>query len=282
MMRFRPFALFLFIWVISFGCRQTAVVPRLSQEAEQMLLGNPSGATPDVRNFNNFLLLKPQYALSYSRDRGTPNWVSWHVSRDWLGNTPRQDNFRSDPALPEGWYRVTSSSYSGSGFDRGHNTPSADRTKSEEDNAATFLMTNMIPQAPRNNQETWAGLEDYTRELVDQGQEVYVIMGSYGEGGTGSEGSAKKIDEGHVTVPSRIWKVLVVVPDGENDLSRITIDTRVIAVNTPNTNTVRPDWTTYLTTVDAIEEATGYDLLHEVSDEIEEALESQVDEGPAN
>ncbi|WP_237586919.1 DNA/RNA non-specific endonuclease [Pontibacter russatus] len=282
MMRFRPLALFLFIWAFSFGCRQAEVIPRISPEAEQLLLGNPSGATSDVRNFNNYLILKPQYALSYSRDRGTPNWVSWHVSRDWLGNAPRQDNFRSDPALPEGWYRVTASSYSGSGFDRGHNTPSADRTKSEEDNAATFLMTNMIPQAPRNNQDTWGNLEDYTRELVGQGQEVYVVMGSYGVGGTGSNGLARKIDEGHVTVPSRIWKVLVVLPEGENDLSRITAGTRVIAVNIPNTNAVRPDWTTYLTTVDAIEEATGYDLLHELSDDMEEALESQVDEGPAN
>ena len=143
-------------------------------------------------------------------------------------------------------------------------------------------MTNMIPQAPRNNQETWAGLEDYTRELVEQGQEVYVIMGSYGEGGTGSNGSARKIDEGRVTVPSRIWKVLVVLPEGGNDLSRITAGTRVIAVSTPNTNSARADWTTYLTTVDAIEEATGYDLLHELSDDIEEALESQVGVGPAN
>lgn len=278
-MRFRRLSLFLITWVISFGCQQTEVIPRVSLEEEQMLLGNPSGATADVRNYNNYLLMKPQYALSYSRDRGTPNWVSWHVSNAWLGSAPRQDNFRSDASLPEGWYRVTASSYSGSGFDRGHNAPSADRTKSEEDNAATFLMTNMIPQAPRNNQETWARLEEYTRELVEQGQEVYVIMGSYGIGGTGSQGTAKKIDEGQVTVPSRIWKVLVVLPEGSNDLSRITTDTRVIAVNTPNTNSLRSDWTTYLTSVDAIEKATGYDLLYEVPVEIQEVLESRVDKG---
>lgn len=278
-MRFRHLSLFLLTWLISFGCQQTEVIPRVSLEEEQMLLGNPSGATADERNHNNYLLLKPQYALSYSRDRGTPNWVSWHVSNAWLGSAARQDNFRSDASLPEGWHRVTASSYSGSGFDRGHNAPSADRTKSEEDNAATFLMTNMIPQAPRNNQETWAGLEDYTRELVEQGQEVYVIMGSYGVGGTGSQGTAKMIDEGQVTVPSRIWKVLVVLPEGNNDLSRITTDTRVIAVNTPNTNSVRSDWTTYLTTVDAIEKATGYDLLYEVPAEIQEVLESRVYKG---
>ena len=51
-----------------------------------------------------------------------------------------------------------STSYSGSGFDRGHNCPSADRTGSTADNTATFLMTNMMPQAPTNNQQTWAHL----------------------------------------------------------------------------------------------------------------------------
>ena len=279
-MRFRHLSYFFFIWIISFSCQQTEVIPRVSLEEEQMLLGNPSGATSDPGNANNYLLKKPQYALSYSKSRGTPNWVSWHVSKDWLGSAARQDNFRPDNTLPEGWYRVKSSSYSGSGFDRGHNTPSADRTKSEEDNAATFLMTNMIPQAPRNNQETWANLEDYTRDLVKQGQEVYVIMGSYGVGGTGTNGTAKKIDDGKVTVPSRIWKVLVVLPEGNNDLSRINSDTRVIAVNTPNTQTVRSDWGSYRTTVDAIEQATGYDLLSALPKDLQEVLESQVDKGP--
>lgn len=56
----------------------------------------------------------------------------------------------SDPALPEGWYKVTTSAYTGSGFDRGHNVPSADRTRTVADNSTTFLMTNIIPQAMTN------------------------------------------------------------------------------------------------------------------------------------
>ncbi len=282
-MRFRNFLHFLFICIVAVGCNScqpTEHIPRASVGQEHLLLGNPSGASTDVSNYNNYLLAKPQYVLSYSRDRGIPNWVSWHVSKDWLGNAPRQDDFRSDATLPEGWYRVTGSSYSGSGFDRGHNTPSADRTKTEEDNSATFLMTNMTPQAPDLNRETWARMENYTRSLVEKGQEVYVIMGSYGIGGTGSNGTAKKIDEGRVTVPSRVWKVMLVLPDGENDLSRITADTRVIAVNAPNVMSVRGDWSTYITTVDAIEKATGYDFFSALPDAIENALESRRDTGP--
>ncbi|OQP65401.1 endonuclease [Niastella vici] len=244
---------------------------------DNMLMGNPSGATNDVANYTNYLMVKTYYTESYHRDRGTPNWVSWHIQASDLGSTTRQDDFRADATLPSGWYQVGNTSYSGSGFDRGHNCPSGDRTASVAANSSTFLMTNMIPQAPTNNQQTWANLESYTRSLVTAGSEVYVIMGSYGTGGTGSSGTVNTIDNGHVTVPNRIWKVIVVLSNGSGDLSRVTTSTRVIAVNTPNINTTNSDWKTYRTSVDAIESATGYDLLSNVSTSIQSVIEAQVD-----
>lgn len=65
-----------FFLLLATGCKQSEVIPQrtdLTIEEEQMAMGNPSGATPDTANFNNYLMTKPQYALSYSRDRGTPN-----------------------------------------------------------------------------------------------------------------------------------------------------------------------------------------------------------------
>ncbi|NDK54776.1 DNA/RNA non-specific endonuclease [Pontibacter fetidus] len=271
-----------FIVLFLVSCKETEVAPQQSTvlDGEHLLLGNPSSATSDEGNFNNYLIERPQYALSYSRDRGTPNWVSWYVSKDWLGTTDRQDDFRADQSLPSAWYKVAATSYTGSGFDRGHNTPSADRTKTVEDNSATFLMTNMIPQAPNHNRQTWANLEDYTRDLVNDGMEVYVMMGNYGSGGTGSNGLAQTIDQGRVTVPNRIWKVLVILPEGVNDLSRITTTTRVIAVDTPNNSSISSDWGAYRTTVDAIETATGYNLLSNVDEDIQVVIERQTDRGP--
>jgi endonuclease G len=272
----------LLLFLFFAGCKQTEVVPKKAADLVpnvHLTLGNPSKATKDLVQINNYLIEKPQYVLSYSRDRGTPNWVSWQVSTDWLGTAPRQDDFRADASLPANWFQATASSYSGSGFDRGHNCPSADRTRSVEDNSATFLMTNMIPQAPQNNQETWANLEEYTRSLVRVGQEVYVIMGSYGAGGTGSKGPAQTIAAGRITVPERIWKVIVVLPSGEGDVQRITPDTRIIAVDTPNDNAIMPDWGMYRTTVDAIEQATGYDLLSNVPAAVQQVVEAKVDAG---
>ncbi len=64
-------------------------------------------------------------------------------------------------------------------------------------------------------------------------------------------GESRSIDNGHITVPNRVWKVIVVLANGSNDLSRVTNSTRVIAVNTPNINTISTDWKQYRTSVDA-------------------------------
>ncbi|MBW8683387.1 DNA/RNA non-specific endonuclease [Chitinophaga rhizophila] len=249
-----------------------------TEESKHLLLGNPSGAVANVTSPTNYLIDQTYYAVSYSRTRGIPNWISWHVGSNDIGNARRQDDFRPNTALPAGWYQVTSASYQGSGFDRGHNCPSGDRSASVAANSSTFLMTNMIPQAPNNNQKTWNNLEMYTRSLINAGNEVYIIMGSYGTGGTGSNGSTtRSIDNGRVTVPSNIWKVIVVLPEDDNDLSRITKSTRVIAVNTPNINSINSDWKKYLTTVDAIEEATGYDLLSALPLDVQKVIEAKID-----
>ncbi|AII54282.1 DNA/RNA non-specific endonuclease [Hymenobacter sp. APR13] len=260
----------------------TAPPPPVAGDNQHLTMGNPSGAVADLGMPTNYLLEKTQYALSYHRDRGTPNWVSWYLAPVWIGSASRQNDFRADPTLPAGWYQVGSGSYSGSGFDRGHNCPSADRTSTVADNSATFLMTNMIPQAPNNNQQSWADLENYGRTLVDAGNELYIIMGAYGKGGTGSAGYAETLDQGRVQVPRRVWKVIVVLPRGTNDVSRVSAATRIIAIDTPNDNGMVRGWGQYRTSVDAIEAATGLDLLSALPTSVQQVVEAQVDSGPTN
>lgn len=261
----------------SFDLTINNAVPGVLADNDHMLFGNPSNAVMIVDSFSNYLMRKTYYATSYSRDRGIPNWVSWHLYSPDLGSTPRQDDFRPDNTLPAGWYQVPEFAYSGSGFDRGHNTPSGDRTSRVAANSSTFLMTNMIPQAPVLNQQTWAILEDSLRRLVNAGFELYIIMGSYGNGGTGNLGFATTIDGGRVAVPASVWKIAVVIPNGNNDTSRVNTSTRVIAVNIPNTNSVSSNWKNYRVSTDAIETATGYDLLNRLPAAVQTILEARVD-----
>lgn len=148
---------------VSFAIRAEA---DLNLGSAHLQMGNPSQAALEVGNPSNYLLIKPQYVVSYNRDRGIPNWVSWQLNQNWLGTAKRQGDFRPDATLPSDWYRVRPSDYIGSGFDRGHVVSSEDRGRTIQNNSATFLMTNMLPQAPDSNRAVWANFEEYCRSLV--------------------------------------------------------------------------------------------------------------------
>lgn len=242
----------------------------VSGDNSNLLMGNPSNAVADAAGApNNYLLVSRYYTSSYSRDRATPNWVSWHLEKSNYGTVSRTDNYQPNNTLPATWYRVANSSYNASGYSRGHNCPSGDRTSSTEANNAVFLMTNMIPQTSSNNGGVWNNLENYARSLTDAGNECYIIMGSYGNKGT--------IDNGKIVIPANIWKVIVVLPAGNNDISRIDANTRIICVNTPNDATVNSDWKTFRVSLKAIEDATGYTLLSSLPAAVKQALLTKVD-----
>ncbi len=238
--------------------------------AAQMLLGNPSGATNLPLNQNNFLLVRPQYALAYNEDGGRPNWVSWHLSKQDIG-TQERGQFQPDTGLPPGFRRVRPSDYTRSGYDRGHHCPSKDRSAGRSDNDATFLMGNIMPQAPGNNQGPWAKLEDYCRDLTGQGKELYIVCG--GGGGT------RRIGRGAVTVPAFTWKVVVVLPEqAGDDLRRVSASTRVIAVRVPNISTVKNRaWRSSRVSVRDVERSTGYELLSNVARPVQDTIETRVD-----
>jgi endonuclease G, mitochondrial len=234
-----------------------------------LLLGNASNAATGA---DNFLLERPQYTMSFNRARGGPNWVAWHVDAADLGEADR-GKFRPDPDLPASW-RITPKDYSNSGYDRGHMCPSADRNGSRQDNDTTFYMSNMVPQTAALNQHVWADLENYVRDTVRAGNEVYQICGVTGEKET--------IANGKVTVPASCWKVILVLPESRGDLARITAQTRVIAVSMPNEQSdelQNGDWRTYLTSVKKLENATGLNFFAALPKKVEKSLESKVDRG---
>jgi endonuclease G, mitochondrial len=238
------------------------VNPTQPSDNDHILLGNPTNAQPSAANGNNYLKDNIYYKLAYSSSRGIPVWVSWHLQSSDLGTAPRQDDFRPDN-LPSAWYAVTTSSYSNSNFDRGHNCPSADRTSTIAANSSTFLMTNIIPQAPNMNQGPWEGLEDFIRNtLVGTANEAYIVMGNYGTGGTGTAGQVNTIDNGFVTVPKMVYKVAVIMPKGNNDLARLDTTAKVVVVNMPNNNTLytttstgKNAWRNYIVTITQLEQA---------------------------
>lgn len=269
----------LMLWCgLMVGCTLTPLQNAPSQaQYAHLLLGNPSGAVSDPRNANNYLITRPQYALSYNRDKGVPNWASWQLNQNWLGTLSR-DPFATDTSLPSTWYRVSPDDYRGSGFDRGHVVPAADRNKRQADSESVFWMTNIIPQAADNNRGPWSQLESYCRDLAKQGKELYIISGWAGSGGLGERGKKTAIAQGKVAVPAATWKIVVVLNQPGSGIQDIYNDTRVITVVMPNTQGIKDDnWRAYRQSVDTVEQITGYDFLSNVPNSTQTILEAKVD-----
>ncbi len=141
-------------------------------------------------------------------------------------------------------------------------------------------MTNFIPQAPQNNQGIWNDMEGYIRTQVTAGNEVYTWMGNAGQGGIGLNGFATTVANGHVVVPAYVWRVVMVLPLGSNDLSRVDANTRVFAVLTPNIQTasgLNGNWMTYICPISKIEQLTGLKFFPNVPTSIATVLKQKID-----
>ena len=238
----------------------------------QMQLGNPSGASADTNNHDHFLIQRTVEAIDYSDNLGEPNWASWDLTTADLGSSGRSPAFLTDTNLPGNFLPVDTTQYSGSGYDRGHMCPSADRTVNSNDNNTLFFLSNIIPQAPNNNEGVWGNFEDYCRTLANSGNELLITCGPGGFNGAYVQPSTR------IQIGGYVWKVVVVVPNGAGTaLSRITSATRVIAIKIPNVDSVNSSWQTYVTSVKQIEADTGFTFFTALPGGVADALRVKVD-----
>lgn len=248
---------------------------------DPLTLGNPSNASSDR---NNYLINRPVYAVSWNDELGIPNWVSWRTVKSNFGDGKRAPGFEPDPGLPKGFRKVYHDDYSGSGFDRGHMCPNADRDATTELASLTFFTSNIIAQAANVNQKAWERLESYARLIVSRDRlRLYTVAGGIGQGGEGLNGPRDWTKEKGVAVPAECWKVIVAIPDyvGPDDPARITASARVIAVLMPNRQSgVGENWSAFRVTPAEIERRTGYRFFTNLRPEVAEALRNKLDNEP--
>ena len=221
----------------------------------------------DADSSDDYLIIRPQYALSYNRIRNEANWVSWELNKSWYGDAPRRSGkFITDTSLPVNMVRIKHDDYTNSGFDRGHLVRSEERTRTDEDNASTFILSNVIPQRPDLNQGVWLDFERWCERMCkDSTKELFVVAGGIYHSNS-TIGSV-------LAVPDSCFKIVVVLEPGQG-LKDVNASTRIEAVIMPNIQGVRADkWQKYKRSVDDIESATGYDFLNYVPVEIQSVIE---------
>lgn len=262
----------------SFGSGNQASKPAEPTTSDDVLtvVGNPDGATASPSNKEHFLMQRPQFDLSYNETLHFPNWVAWHLVASDIGDTDRS-SFVPDPDLPSGFERITTRDYSGSGYDRGHNCPSKDRTANPQENQIAFYMTNITPQFHEMNGGPWEGLETYCRKLAQEGNELYILCGHGFDNGAQR---AKTIGSEGIAVPDFGWKIVLALPEKSgDDLARIDENTRVIAVKMENSRSISGPWDNFITTAGELEQATGLTFFETLPDSVARALKQKRDEG---
>ena len=230
-----------------------------------LALGLPTDSDPS----DEVLLDERVYVASYAPRRNTPNWVAWRLEKGDLGKARRKNDFRADPLLPWNVYHVVPEDYAHSGFDRGHLCPSGDRTRDEDANSRTFVMTNIQPQVHELNAGPWEKLEAYERELAQRpGKVVYIVAG-------GIFGQAPQMIGHDVAVPQANYKIIAVLEQGQTP-NDVTQDSEVVAVRMPNEAGVgKQSLREFVVSIDDLERETGYDFLSNLPYEVQRAVEAR-------
>lgn len=272
---FALFLLAIFMTVLIHSCtynNDTVVKPSDDEyhtpkiNSIHVALGVPEDGTPSD---DYWMQGRPQYIISYNDELHAANWVAWNLDASWYGDAPRfSGNFKEDPLLPDGFYRVKHSDFTNSGYDRGHMVRSEERTANDEDNLSTFYTTNIIAQHPDLNQGPWAILENYCEDLCKkQNKELFIVAGGIFH----TKNRYKDI----VPIADSCFKIIVVL-DRDKGLKEVNKSTQIIAVMMPNQTGIRKvDWKNYLTSIDRIENSTGYDFLNALPVSIQKEIEAR-------
>ena len=197
------------------------------------------------------------YTLSYSSIDRQAEWVAYSLTPMLInGSQKRASKFMADPKITDA---VGPSSYTKSGYDRGHLCPAADMKLNSVSMNETFYMSNMSPQAPSFNRGIWSKLEDKVRDWALQKNGVYVVTGPLLNKTCGLVARS-------ITVPCAYYKII---------FKQTKEGAEAIAFMLPNAGSSLP-LKNYVISIDELEALTGLDFFAALPDEEEEKFESRV------
>lgn len=223
-------------------------------------LEGASYGLPIILNGNQGQIISREgYTLSYNESRRIPNWVSYELtSQEAGGQVPREKGFYQDPEVKGN--QATLQDYKYSGWDRGHMAPAGDMKWSETAMYESCYLSNICPQNPDLNGGRWRILEEKCRDLADDYYSVNIVCGPIIE-----DGRYGAIGDSKVVVPDAFFKVLLVKQGDQYESIGFYFK------NEPAPHSLR----SYSCSIDEIENKAGIDFFSNLSDDIEDSLESK-------
>lgn len=144
------------------------------------------------------------FTYKYDTSKRIALWVAYPLNAGLIGTGSRGDGWLPDPHLKESEQAILYKGFRyGSGFDRGHQIPSADRLNPAA-NEQTFRFTNATPQLHDFNGGIWAELEKLVRTWAKRSDTLFVVTGCV----PGDKTIPDNIGS-PVNIPSAYYKVLL-------------------------------------------------------------------------
>lgn len=211
------------------------------------------------------------YSFWYDLQNRVSHWVAYPLYRGMTSGVQRTDKWEYDPLLPRSYQATAYSGYGVSGYDRGHQLPSADRLCTTAANEQTFYFTNLTPQNHDLNTYVWEKCEAHLRGLTSTNDTLYVVTGCVLQTASDPEIKYIKDNEGKsVAVPKAYFKVVVKYKPGEGNNGYAAIGFWFENRSYGDVNLSR----SYARNVDEIEKLTGFDFFCNLDDNIETAIEA--------
>ena len=191
------------------------------------------------------------YAMLYDKKLKMAYWVAYPLYNSILGSGNRTDAWGYDPSISTAFQPNLFKGFQPTGYDRGHQLPSADRNLNTTQNKTTFYFTNMTAQASRLNQGIWANLETKVRTWTAQCDTMYVVTGAMPTTITDNIlDFAQDNDRKDIAKPKYYFKALAMKKGSEY----FTIAYKIDNVTPPSGST----FDNYRLTVSDLEKATGF------------------------
>ena len=251
--------------------------PRLSENVSTT--GNATNSQVVVKKTDDYGIT---YSLEWDNAKIANRWTCYQLHEgNSLSQTDRHDDFKADPEVA---VSAELEDYKNSGFSRGHLCPSADRQCSMEQNKQTFFLTNMQPQWQKHNGGLWSNLETLVRNYATNDSytdahcdTLYIVKAAtitdkVNIGGSEVDGVYAQKCNNRLLVPKYFYMALLHYNKATDTYHAIAFWTLHQDASDTNKN-----YADYAISIDELEKRTGIDFFCNLPDEIENAVEKEVD-----
>ena len=235
----------------------------------------------ELKNDTKQILYRKGYTVSYNKHTKCPNWVAWlltagHTDGPYsrkgvpyyledgsvvgIGNvTPEtcRNGYFVDMEAEEprqqldDWTREYNMSH-------GHICPAGDNKWDKAAMNQSFLLTNICPQDEKLNGGGWKKLEEKCRAWANRYGEIFIVAGPVFH-----EPILRTMGQGKIAIPDAFYKVVLCLKGTPKAIG-------FVYKNDSSSQSIK----NCAFSVDDVEEITGFDFFHTLSDSVEVKVEA--------